>query len=71
MTEQNPTGTSQDRRWAPWWLYVVVIVGANYARQMIIPFGTVPEWADVVLALALAAALFVAITAAYRRATRR
>jgi hypothetical protein len=61
----NRTAPSTDR-WAPWWVYLVPILGINYLRQVVLPFGTVPEVVDVVLALSIAAVLFVAITAAYR-----
>jgi hypothetical protein len=55
------------QRWAPWWLYLVLFLALNYVRQWLVPFGTVPEWVDVVLALAIAAAVGVAVTLAYRR----
>lgn len=59
-----------DGRWAPWWVYVGVIVGGNYLRQWLLPFGTVPEWADVVIAVVLAGLLFVGTTFAYRTGRR-
>ena len=58
-------------RWAPWWVYVAVLVGANWLRQYILPFGVLPEIADGGLALALAAVLFVIITAIHRGRRRR
>ncbi|MFW3171977.1 hypothetical protein [Geodermatophilus sp. CPCC 206100] len=57
-------------RWAPWWVYLVLILAANYLRQLALPFGTLPEWGDVLLAVGIAAVLFVAVTAVHR-ATRR
>ncbi len=57
-------------RWAPWWWYAVVILGVNYLRQLVVPVGTVPEWAVVVIVLATSAVLFVAVTAAYRVSRR-
>lgn len=62
--------TEQSRRWAPWWAYVIPIIGINYLRQVALPFGTVPEIADALLAVVIAAVLFVAITAAYRAMQR-
>lgn len=59
----RPAGRS---KWAPWWVYVVLLLAANALRQAIVPFGTVPEWANAVLAVTVAAALFVFITAAHR-----
>jgi hypothetical protein len=58
------------RRWAPWWLYVGVFLALNYLRIWFIPFGTVPEWVDVVFALAIAAVVTVTLTAAYNRSRR-
>jgi hypothetical protein len=57
-------------RWAPWWAYVVPILGLNYLRQVVLPFGTLPEYVDALLAIAIAVVLFVLITAGHR-ATRR
>jgi hypothetical protein len=54
-------------RWAPWWWYVVTILGVNYLRQAVMPVGTVPEWAVVLIVVAMVAALFVAVTWVYRR----
>jgi hypothetical protein len=59
------------RQWAPWWVYLGVILGANYLRQLLMPAGTVPEWTVVLIVLALSAALFVASTAVYRATGRR
>lgn len=50
---------------------MLVILGANYARQLIMPFGTVPEWAVVVIAVAISAILFVVITAVHCATSRR
>ncbi|SFT55786.1 hypothetical protein SAMN04487904_103419 [Actinopolyspora lacussalsi subsp. righensis] len=58
-------------RWAPWWMYVLLIVGANQLRQLILPFGTVPEWADVVIAALVAAICFALITLVYRAGADR
>jgi hypothetical protein len=55
-------------RWAPWWLYLVTIVGANYLRRTALPESSVTAL-RVVLALAFSAMLFAAITVVYR-ATR-
>jgi hypothetical protein len=55
--------------WAPWWAYLVVILGANYARQLAIPAGAIPGWAIVLIAAAISATMFGLVTAAYR-ATR-
>ena len=71
MTEQAKLRQQTTKQWAPWWAYVSVILGVNYLRQAVMPVGTVPEWAVVPIVLGMSAALFVAITAIYRAATRR
>ncbi|CAN5332239.1 hypothetical protein BH24ACT9_BH24ACT9_12950 [soil metagenome] len=52
-------------------MYLIIILGANYLRQAILPFGTVPEWAVVLIAVTVSVILFVAITAVYRVANRQ
>ena len=73
----TPTVTNQQRRpqaattkWAPWWVYLVIIVGANYLRRAALPDASTPAL-RVALALAVSAALFVIITIAYRAVARR
>ncbi|SDP70096.1 hypothetical protein SAMN04487905_107179 [Actinopolyspora xinjiangensis] len=63
--------TATRGRWAPWWTYVLPIVGVNQLRQLILPFGTVPEWADVVIAVLVAAACFALVTLVYRAGAGR
>lgn len=58
------------KRWAPWWMYVVPILAVGYLRQVVIPHGSIPDLVEVLLALGIAGAMFVAITAVYR-ATHR
>jgi membrane protein DedA with SNARE-associated domain len=53
-------------KWAPWWIYLIVILGGNYLRQALIPSDALPEWDVVVVVLAISAALFAAVTALYR-----
>ncbi|HWM21405.1 MAG TPA: hypothetical protein VNO51_17055 [Ilumatobacteraceae bacterium] len=57
-------------KWAPWWVYFVIIVGANYVRRGTSPDGSSPE-IRVVIALGFSAALCVIITLIYRAAARR
>ncbi len=66
-----PHPDTDPARWAPWWLYVVVLLGANYLRAGLLPVGTVPEPVVVVIALAQAAVLFVLVTALWRQVRRR
>jgi hypothetical protein len=58
------------RRWAPWWSYLVLILAANYGRQAVVPADAIPNWVDAAIAIALAAVMFVAITAAFRAMAR-
>ena len=52
-------------RWAPWWVYVVVVVGLNQLRQVLIePGDNVPL--DVGLAAAAVVLGFGGVTAIYR-----
>ena len=53
-------------RWAPLWVYLVVLLGANFLRSWLIPTGHLPAIVAVGIALGQAAILFVAITAAWR-----
>ena len=51
-------------RWAPWWVYVVIIVGSNYVKQYF-----VQDWPVAVnagITLVLVGSLFLGITAVYR-----
>ena len=54
----------------PWWLYLVIIIGANYLRRAVLPDASTPP-ARVVIALAVSAVVFVAITIIYRATARR
>ncbi len=65
--ERPRSAVARSDRWAPWWWYVVTILGVNYLRQAVMPVGTVPEWAVVLIVVAMAAVLFVAVTWIYRR----
>jgi hypothetical protein len=47
-------------------VYLVPILGVNHLRQLVVPFGTVPVIIHVLLAVMLAGAVFVLITALYR-----
>lgn len=75
MTEHKPATPLEQHReqskWAPWWVYLIVILGANYLRQAIMPAGTVPEQAVVLIVAAISVALFVIITAVHRATRRR
>lgn len=59
MTEKPETG-----KWAPWWVYVVIIVVANFAKQRLLEHA--PVAVDLVVTAVLVGGLIVAITAVYR-----
>lgn len=53
-----------DGKWAPWYVYVVIIVGCNLLKQQLIE--GIPAVANVAITLVLIAVLFTVITAVYR-----
>ena len=65
-SSSQPIAAGEPVRWAPWWLYLLVLLGANYLRASVMPVGTVPEPVVVVIALAQATVLFLVITALWR-----
>ncbi|KAA0024975.1 hypothetical protein [Antrihabitans cavernicola] len=62
MTEQHKPETTG--KWAPWWVYVVVIVAANFGKQRLME-GT-PIVANIVVTAVLVGGLIALITAVYR-----
>lgn len=66
----TPNRTATSTKWAPWWVYLIVLLGANYLRAYLMPAGTLPEPVIVAIALVQAAVLFVIVTAIWRE-TRR
>ncbi len=70
MNDPAPRAEGESR-WAPLWLYLLVILGANAIRQVLLPVGTVPVWAVAVLVVVMSSVLFVVVTAAYRTTIRR
>lgn len=51
-------------RWAPWWVYVIAIAAANYARQLVVPSGETAV--DVALFAAVVVVVAVVVTLAHR-----
>ena len=70
MNQQLQEQATTSTKWAPWWIYLVIIVGANYLRRAVIADGGAPA-VRVVVALALSATLFIVITVVYRANARR
>ncbi|WP_020657378.1 hypothetical protein [Amycolatopsis benzoatilytica] len=63
----NAEKNENEGKWAPWYVYVVLIVGANLLKQKLIE--GVPAIANIAITLVLVAALIVGITAVYRAMT--
>ena len=59
------TKRQTEGRWAPWWVYVVIIVPANYVKQYVVQDW--PVAANVAITLVLVGLLFLGITAVYRQ----
>lgn len=64
---ERPTS---NKKWAPWWIYVVVLLGANYLRVYFMQGSSLPEPVVVVIAIAQAILLFVIITELWRYTQR-
>jgi len=54
----------KDGKWAPWWIYVIVIVGCNLLKQQLL--NGYPAALNIAVTVVLVAGLFVGITAVYR-----
>ncbi len=55
-------------RWAPWWVYVLVIAPANLGKQQLLPAGA--DWWLVAVSTALVVAAGIAAVTAVYRASR-
>ncbi|MBB4753389.1 hypothetical protein [Actinoplanes lobatus] len=58
------TKKPESSRWAPWWVYVVVITGANQVKQRYAENLPVPV--NAAITITLVTTLVLAITAGYR-----
>lgn len=54
----------QNGKWAPWWVYLVVILGCNYVKQYLVQ--DLPVVVNAAITIVLVGALFLAITVVYR-----
>ncbi|MGC4750228.1 hypothetical protein ACLQ28_31855 [Micromonospora sp. DT201] len=54
----------QKSRWAPWWVYLVVILGCNYVKQYLVQ--DLPVAVNAAITVVLVGSLFLAITVVYR-----
>ena len=55
-------------RWAPWWVYVLVIAPANLSKQQLLPAGA--DWWLVALSTASVVAAGIAVVTVLYRASR-
>ena len=60
-----PTGLEQAGRWAPWWIYALVIVPANLGKEQLLPADTA-WWLRAALTAAIVATGIAVVTAVYR-----
>ncbi|MET8094255.1 hypothetical protein [Micromonospora sp. NPDC005220] len=58
----------QNGKWAPWWIYVPVILGCNYVKQYLVQ--DLPVVVNAVITIVLVGTLFLLITAVYRSVRR-
>ncbi len=65
----NVPGLRPDERsrWAPWWVYALVVVPANLAKEQLLPDDSA-WWLRAVLTAAVLAAGIALVTAVHRRA---
>lgn len=55
---------TSEGKWAPWYVYVVLIVGANLVKQSLM--NGMPAAANIAVTVVLAGAIFIGITVVYR-----
>ncbi|MFF0153569.1 hypothetical protein [Micromonospora sp. NPDC005203] len=51
-------------KWAPWWVYLCVILGGNYVKQYLVQ--DLPVVVNAAITVVLVGMLFVVVTALYR-----
>lgn len=61
---------ARSQKWAPWWMYLIVLLGANYVRAYVIVGDRFPTFVTVAIALGQGALLFLIITVIWRFAKR-
>lgn len=71
MTDRAGSLSHADRsRWAPWWLYLSVLLGANYVRGTVISTDGMSTVTIVAIAAVQAGILYALITLLWRAAHR-
>uniref|UniRef100_UPI003F497C4D hypothetical protein n=1 Tax=Nonomuraea bangladeshensis TaxID=404385 RepID=UPI003F497C4D len=65
MNDDNEKfGKESDRRWAPWYIYLVLIIGGNYIKQGFLEDA--PVYVNVIATVIVAATVFALVTMVYR-----
>jgi membrane protein YdbS with pleckstrin-like domain len=64
-TETSARPSDKSSRWAPWWIYVLVIVPANVSKELLIA-GDTDWWLRSALTALVLVGGIVLITAVYR-----
>lgn len=57
-------------KWAPWWIYLIVLLGANYLRVYLMQESSLSEPLVAAFAVGQAALLALIITAVWRTSRR-
>lgn len=65
-----PRRPAASKAWAPWWIYLMVLLGANYLRIYLLSGSGLSVPVGAIIAIVQAAILFVLVTAIWRT-TRR
>jgi hypothetical protein len=58
----------QSNRWAPWWVYVLIIAPANLGKQELLP-GDASWWLAAVSTAAIVVVGIAVVTVVYRAST--
>lgn len=68
MAQESPARSPNQSadKWAPWWVYLIVILGANYVRHYFVPMEDMATPIVVAIAVTQAAILFGIITVIWR-----
>jgi hypothetical protein len=65
MRKTMSEGKKNEGKWAPWYIYAVLIAGVNLAKQELIA-DVVPVWVNAVATVVLVGAILLVVTVVYR-----
>ena len=66
----NNVNEETKRRWAPWWVYAIVIVAANLARTVYLVPDGMALWLQILIGVASILLVAALVTVIYRAARR-